>query len=94
MMWDVWWIWMVAAVALGTLEVLIPAFVFLGFAIGAVATGLLLLVAAPWISGMSASVAVILLFFAIASLISWIVVRKLVGVREGQVKHWHTDIND
>ena len=40
-MWAVWWVWVVAGFALGVVEVLMPGFIFLGFAIGAVITGLL-----------------------------------------------------
>ena len=38
-MWAVWWVWVVAGFALGVVEVLLPGFIFLGFAIGAVVTG-------------------------------------------------------
>ena len=37
--WTVWWAWVVLGFALGILEVIIPGFIFLGFAIGAVITG-------------------------------------------------------
>ena len=40
-MWAVWWVWIVAGCALAVLEVLVPGFVFLGFAIGAVLVGAL-----------------------------------------------------
>ncbi|OYW57480.1 MAG: hypothetical protein B7Z31_09765, partial [Rhodobacterales bacterium 12-65-15] len=35
-----WWAWVVFGFALGVLEVLVPGFIFLGFAIGAVMTGI------------------------------------------------------
>ena len=41
MFWQLWWVWMVAAGLLAILEMLVPAFVFLGFAVGAAITGLL-----------------------------------------------------
>jgi hypothetical protein len=34
------------------------------------------------------------LIFAVTSVVSWIVLRRLVGVRQGQVKVWDRDIND
>ena len=37
MLWQVWWVWIVAGFALGVLEVIAPGYIFLGFAIGAVA---------------------------------------------------------
>jgi inner membrane protein len=88
-MWTVWWVWMVAGFALGVLEVVVPGFIFLGFAIGAVVTGVLVgLGVAP--SGLAA----LLLIFAVASIIAWFVLRKTMGVRQGQVKVWDRDIND
>ncbi|MEO1046683.1 MAG: hypothetical protein AAFX04_14705, partial [Pseudomonadota bacterium] len=35
-----------------------------------------------------------LLFFAICSLVAWLVLRKVLGVRQGQVKIWDRDINE
>ncbi len=85
----VWWAWIVLGFALGVLEVLVPGFIFLGFAIGAVLTGVLVGVGlAP------ASLPVLLLVFAIGSLVAWLVLRRILGVREGQVKVWDKDIND
>ena len=45
MMWSLWWVWMVGALALAFLEVLVSGWIFLGFAIGAAVTGLLFAVA-------------------------------------------------
>jgi len=84
-----WWAWVVFGFALGVLEVLVPGFIFLGFAIGAVLTGVLVgLGLAP------ASLPMLLLVFSVASLGAWLVLRRLVGVRSGQVKVWDRDIND
>lgn len=90
-MWSVWWLWMVAALVIGFLEVLAPAQIFLGFALGAAITGLALLVGIP---GLATSLPLTLLLFAVMSLVSWLVVRKAVGVRPGQVKVWERDINE
>ena len=43
-LWTEWWVWMSGALILATLEVLIPGYIFLGFAIGAGVMGLLILV--------------------------------------------------
>ncbi len=84
-----WWAWVVLGFALGVLEVLAPGYIFVGFAIGAVLTGILVGVGlAP------AGFAVLLLVFAALSVISWLVMRKIMGVRKGQVKLWDRDIND
>lgn len=91
MWWSIWWVWIVVALVIGVLEVLAPAQIFLGFSAGAVGTGLALLVGVP---GLANSLPATLLFFAVLSLIAWIVVRKLMGVRAGQVKTWNRDINE
>ena len=89
-MWSLWWVWMIGAVALAILEVIAPAYLFLGFSIGAALVGLLLLIGV----GFSGSLPVTLLVFAVLSLVSWLVLRRVLGVRDGQVKIWHKDINE
>ncbi len=87
--WTIWWVWVVAGVVLGVLEVVVPGFIFLGFAIGAGLTGILVLIGiAP------GNVALLALMFAVLSLVSWLALRRSVGVTKGQVKIWDTDIND
>lgn len=88
-LWTEWWFWMSAALILATLEVLIPGYIFLGFAIGAGLMGLLILF------GITASgLALTLVVFAVLSLISYLAMRKYFGLKTGQVKIWETDIND
>ena len=88
-LWTEWWFWMSGALILATLEVLIPGYIFLGFAIGACVMGLLILV------GVSATgLALTLVIFAILSLISYLAMRKYFGLKTGQVKIWDTDVND
>jgi membrane protein implicated in regulation of membrane protease activity len=80
---------MSGALILATLEVLVPGYIFLGFACGAAMVGLLILF------GISASgLALTLVIFAVLSLISYLVMRKVFGLRTGQVKIWETDVND
>ena len=62
-MWSVWWVWMVAGFGLGVLEVLAPGFIFLGVALGAVATGLLVLL------GVTGNLPVLLALFALLGII-------------------------
>lgn len=84
-----WWAWIVFGFALGVLEILVPGYIFLGFAIGALVTGVVVGVGlAP------ASLPLLILIFALASLAAWFGLRRVVGVRKGQVKIWHHDIND
>lgn len=87
--WSIWWVWLSGALALGILEVLLPGFVFLGFAIGAVAVALMLLVTGP-----AFSLPVLLLVFAALSLVAWLVMRKMFALPKGQVKRFDGDIND
>ena len=83
-----WWAWVILGFALGVLEVLVPGFIFLGFAIGAVVTGVLVGLGVP------AGVPALILIFAVVSVVAWLVLRRVVGVRDGQVKIWDRDIND
>lgn len=89
MWWQLGWVWVVAGIILAGLEVLVPAFVFLGFAVGAVVVGLLI-----WVGFLGPNLAVLLLIFAVVSLAAWLALRKVFGLRHGQVKIWEKDIND
>lgn len=93
-MWTTWWIWMAAGLVLAAMEVVLPSYVFLGFAIGAILTGAVLLVGGPLAGMLAGSVPVLLLVFALASLAAWIALRLSLGVRAGQVKTFDRDIND
>ena len=92
-MWAEWWIWAVAAILLAVGEVILPSFVLLGFAIGAAAIALILLVGGPLAIWLGASVPVLLLVFALVSLVSWLGLRRWLGVYRGQVKTFDRDIN-
>lgn len=83
-----WWAWVILGFALGVLEVLAPGFIFLGFAIGAVVTGVLVGFGVP------AGPTALILIFAVVSVLAWLILRRVVGVRDGQVKIWDRDIND
>jgi inner membrane protein len=86
----VWWVWIVGGFVIGCAEVLLPGYIFLGFAIGAVLTGVML--------GMgllaTASISTLFLVFAVLSLIAWVALRMVLGKHSGQVKIWERDIND
>lgn len=84
-----WWVWMSAALALATLEVIVPAWIFLGFAAGAFAMGLLLLIG---LTGLSLPITLVI--FALLSLGAYLAMRKIFGLRTGQVKIWDRDINE
>jgi membrane protein implicated in regulation of membrane protease activity len=93
-MWAEWWVWGAAAVLLAVGEVLLPSFVLLGFAIGAGAVALLLLVGGPLAVWLAGSLPALLLIFAVISLLAWLGLRRWVGVYRGQVKTFDHDIND
>ena len=89
--WSLWWVWMIGALLLAILEVIAPAQIFLGFAAGAAGVGLALLAGVP---GLAGSLPLTLLVFAVLSLVAWLILRPMLGVREGQVKHFERDINE
>jgi membrane protein implicated in regulation of membrane protease activity len=87
--WTVWWAWIVLGFGLGVLEVLAPGFIFLGFAVGAVLTGVLV-----GFGVVGQGLPFLMFVFAVLSLVAWAVTRRLAGPRPGQVKLWDRDIND
>ena len=86
---SLWWVWGAAALVLGILEVLVPGFVFLGFAIGAFLVTMLLLNL-----GLVLSLPLLLLIFAALSLVAWLILRQVFALPRGQVKRFHDDVND
>ncbi|MEQ9693551.1 hypothetical protein [Shimia sp. SDUM112013] len=85
----IWWVWLAAALLLAILEVLVPGFVFLGFAIGAAAMGLMLLGPAAMLSP-----ALLMLIFAALSLIAWLALRRVFTLPGSTPKTFDHDIND
>ncbi len=88
LLWDQWWVWMSAALLLATLEVLVPGYIFLGFAAGALGVGLIMTVA------QIGTLPVTLLIFAGLSLVAYLAMRRVFGLKTGSVKIWDRDIND
>ncbi|MBJ6373535.1 hypothetical protein [Sedimentitalea arenosa] len=87
--WTLWWGWLGLALLLAIAEILAPGFMFLGFAIGALAVSMLLLN-----TGLSLGLPLLLLIFAALSLVSWLILRRVFALRKGQVKRFEDDIND
>jgi ABC-type phosphate transport system permease subunit len=79
----------VAGFALGVVEVLLPGYIFLGFAVGAVLTGVLV-----GLGVIGGTVAPLVFAFALMSLIAWFCLRRVFGVHQGAVKIWDRDVND
>ncbi|UWQ17778.1 NfeD family protein [Jannaschia sp. M317] len=91
-----WWAWIVAGLVLAMLEMLVPGFILLGFAIGAalVGMGLLLGILGPLVAlaggyGFPA----LLVVFAILSLLAWIALRRVFGA-PGRARTFDQDVND
>jgi len=90
-----WWVWIAGGLVIGILELLIPGwFLFVGFAIGAVLTGIWLGLGLPGSGWIAAGPGNGLTVFALLSLLAWLVLRQTVGLRAGQVKRIEHDVND
>ncbi len=87
--WQEWWVWVAAGLVLAILEVMVSGYVLLGFALGAVVTGLLI-----WAGLLGSTVAATLLVFAVASLAGWTLLRMVFGLPHDSVKVIHHDINE
>jgi inner membrane protein len=84
-----WWVWMVAGLVLAILEVILPGYIFAGFAVAAVCTGGLI-----WLGVLGQSLPVMLVVFAVISVGAWAGLRAAFGKNLGEVKRWDRDIND
>lgn len=89
MLWQEWWVWAVAGVVLGIIEVILPGYIFLGFALGAAVVSLLI-----GFGISTTSLAPLLFIFAVASLIAWFGLRKVFGIHQTDAKIWERDVND
>jgi len=89
MIWQQPWVWVVAGLVLAGLEMVMPGQILLGFGIGAlVVAGLL------WAGVLGHSLPVALVVLALASVLAWAVLRRVMGVTRGQTRIWTRDIND
>lgn len=89
MIWQNGWLWLIAALVLALLELLAPAWLFLGIAAAVALMGLALL-AGLWSGGLPMALVVT----AVLSGVIWVLLRRLVGVHKDQVRIWDRDIND
>lgn len=95
MMLSTWWLWALGAVVLAILEVVVPTYILLGFAVGAggVSIGLL----TGLLAGLAASahgVAWLAVIFAVCSLLAWLGLRALFGKPGGGAQTFDKDVND
>ncbi len=89
MLWQQPWVWIAGGIVLGLLEMLLPGFILLGFAVGAAVTGILI-----WSGLIVPSLPVLLLITGVVAAITWFLARRLLGVRKGQTRIWDRDINE
>ncbi|SLN57865.1 NfeD family protein [Roseisalinus antarcticus] len=87
--WNQWWAWICFGLLLGVFEMLLPAYVFLGFSGGAVVTGVLI-----WAEILGGSLPWKLVAFAAISGVAAIGLRMTLGSPTRRAKIWHSDIND
>lgn len=85
---SIWWAWIAAAILFGLIEIFTPAFIFLGFAIGALATGLIVAVTGGLDTG------VVLVAFGVLSLLGWVGLRFAFRRQSTGAKIITQDIND
>ena len=85
-----WWAWAILALVLAFLEIIVPAFVFLGMTIGAGCVALMMLLGGADVIGAPA----FLLLFAVTSLVATLILRRVFSLPKGQVKTFDRDIND
>ena len=88
MWWLLWWVWVAVALVLGVLEVIAPAFVFLGFSAGAFGTAVLVLL------GVDFGIGGTLLVFALLSGAAYAGLRAWLGTHRGQARIVDRDINE
>lgn len=90
---SVWWVWVAAGLALAIFEVVVPGYIFVGFALGAIATGVMIGLGLPGSGWMMAQPLNTLLVFALLSLACWLILRRVLR-RRGQSRRIDHDINE
>jgi len=93
-LWNQYWVWLALALALGIMEILVPGYILLGFAIAAAAIGVIFAAGVGPADMMAASLPITLSVYGGVSLATWLGLRHFFGRRDGQVKVWDKDIND
>ena len=90
MVWlSIWWVWISVALVLGLVELLAPAFIFLGFSLAAVVMSAL-----AGLGILPATVFATLALYAGMSLVAWIILRRVFKTPSGGVKTFVNDINE
>lgn len=93
-LWNQYWVWFALALVLGILEILMPGYILLGFALAGAGIGLIFASGIWPASVMVASLPITLAIFGVVSLGIWLTLRYYFGRRNAQVKIWDKDINE
>lgn len=93
-MFATWWFWVAGGLALAIVEVFVPGYIFVGFAVGAVLTGAAMGLGLPGSGWMMAAPTNALVVFAVVSVVAWFSMRRWLGLRRGQIKRIDRDINE
>ena len=94
MWWSEWWVWGAFALILVILEIVAPAYIFLGFGIGAAAMSVIFALGGPFAELFSGSMAWAAAGFATVSMFGWLLLRAVLGVRKSEIKTFENDVND
>lgn len=87
-----WWVWIGIALGLGILELLLPGFIFLGFAGGAAVLGIAMALLPALFAGISFNA--LMAIFAGLSLICWLLLRFAFRGQSSGARVVTHDIND
>lgn len=93
-LWNQYWVWLALALVLGIMEILVPGYILLGFALAAAAVGVLFASGIGPATAMMDSLPITLSVYGAVSLAIWLGLRHYFGRRDGQVKVWDKDINE
>jgi membrane protein implicated in regulation of membrane protease activity len=85
---SIWWLWIAIALIFALIELVAPSFIFLGFALGALATSVLVGL------GYVPSAPALFACFAVVSLAAWIGLRLAFRRQSSDAKIITKDIND
>tara|TARA_R110002020_G_scaffold95937_6_gene230026 strand:- start:13584 stop:13859 length:276 start_codon:yes stop_codon:yes gene_type:complete len=85
---QIWWVWLSAALVLALVELMVPASVFLGFALGALA------MAGVVATGLVTHTPILLAVFAALSLVAWIVLKRIFRNQTTAARIVTRDINE
>lgn len=84
----IWWAWIAAAIVFALIEIFTPSFIFLGFALGALATGIIVGVGGGLATG------TVMTIFGTLSLLAWVALRLAFRRQSTDAKVITRDIND